>query len=37
LQEHTYSLRALQVREILHQSSPGVLNARHRDLYRQLA
>ena len=37
LQEHTYGLRALQVREILHQSSPGVLNARHDELYRQLA
>jgi spore maturation protein CgeB len=37
LQEHTYGLRALQVREILHQSSPGVLNARHHELYRQLA
>ncbi len=37
LQEHTYALRALQVREILSQSSPGVLNARSRELYRQLA
>jgi len=37
LQEHTYALRALQVREILHQSSPGVLGTRHRELYRQLA
>jgi spore maturation protein CgeB len=37
LQEHTYGLRALQVREILHQSSPGVLNARTLELYRQLA
>jgi spore maturation protein CgeB len=37
LQEHTYALRALQVREILSQSSPGVLNARNRELYRQVA
>jgi spore maturation protein CgeB len=37
LQEHTYGLRALQVREILHQSSPGVLSARQYELYRQLA
>jgi spore maturation protein CgeB len=37
LQEHTYALRALQVREVLRQSSPGVLNARSRELYRQLA
>ena len=36
-QEHTYALRALQVREILLQSSPGVLHARGRELYRQLA
>jgi len=37
LQEHTYGLRALQVREILQQSSPGVLNARSSELYRLLA
>jgi spore maturation protein CgeB len=37
LQEHTYALRALQVREILSQSSPGVLNGRSRELYRQSA
>ena len=37
LQEHTYALRALQVREILRQSSPAVLNARCHELYRQLA
>jgi spore maturation protein CgeB len=37
LQEHTYALRALQVREILHQSSPGVLTSRQRELDRRLA
>lgn len=37
LQEHTYALRALQVREILHQSSHAVLSARQHELYRQLA
>jgi spore maturation protein CgeB len=37
LQEHTYALRALQVREILQQSSPGVLTARSHELYRLLA
>lgn len=37
LQEHTYGLRALQVREILHHGSPGVLNPRQHELYRQLA
>jgi spore maturation protein CgeB len=36
-QEHTYSLRALQVREILSQSSPEVLSSRSRNLQRQLA
>lgn len=37
LQEHTYALRARQVREILHQSSPGVLASRSRELQRQPA
>jgi spore maturation protein CgeB len=37
LQEHTYALRALQVCEILQQSSHAILNARSRELYRQLA
>jgi spore maturation protein CgeB len=36
-QEHTYTLRALQVREILSQSSPEILSSRSRDLQRQLA
>jgi spore maturation protein CgeB len=31
-QEHTYALRALQVREILSQSSSDVLAWRHREL-----
>jgi len=37
LQEHTYVLRALQVREILHHGSPGVPSSRVRELTRQLA
>lgn len=36
-QEHTYALRALQVREILSQGSPEVLSSRSRDLQRLLA
>jgi spore maturation protein CgeB len=36
-QEHTYALRALQVREILSLSSPEVLSARGRQQYQQLA
>jgi spore maturation protein CgeB len=36
-QEHTYALRALQVREILSQSSPEVLASRHHILQRQPA
>lgn len=36
-QEHTYALRALQVREILGQSTPEVLSARSRELQRQIA
>jgi spore maturation protein CgeB len=36
-QEHTYSLRALEVREILSQSSPEVLSWRTREGQRQLA
>lgn len=37
LQEHTYSLRALQVREILHHSSSAFLGTRQPELYRQPA
>jgi len=37
LQEHTYALRAFELRSILQQSSPGVLNARGAELYRLLA
>ncbi len=37
LEEHTYALRALQVREILRQASPLVLSARSHELYRQTA
>jgi spore maturation protein CgeB len=34
LQEHTYALRALEVREILQQSSHSVLSGRRRELDR---
>ena len=36
-QEHTYALRALEVREILSQSTPEVLSSRSRELLKQLA
>jgi spore maturation protein CgeB len=37
LQDHTYALRALEVREILNQSTPEVLQAHNRELHKLTA